>query len=324
MKLQPAYLLWLPVSLLISGCSDTDGPLSGADPLPIELSASGEGLTTTTKAADIIPFNTSIFATTKESDYSNLSATEGWQRDAAVDKSGTVTFDGLNITPAPNYPRYGAFIYLVAVAPKVKTTQLAGGKVSLTLPNDGQTDLMYAKQIQGNRWDGFRFSGNTVTAKNKPLDYAHLLTQLKFVAKKKTADGPEVKVKSITVNAPNAVSINLATGTATFSNNSDMTLTLQDGGKTITTNQAELGCLMLPPLTADASTNAAYKLTVDTSVGKFKDLPITFGSSSDNAFAKGYSHEITLNIDDRELEIFSVTVAEWTPVQQGDDMVLVD
>lgn len=316
MKLQPAYLLWLPVSLLISGCSDTDGPLSGADPLPIELSASGEGLAATTKAAkEIIPFNTTIFATTQESDYSNLSTTDGWKRDAAVNKSGTVTFDG--IEAAPNYPRYGGWIYLVAVAPKVTA---ADGKVSFTLPDNGQTDLMYAAQIQGNRWDGFRFSGNKVTANDKPLDYAHLLTQLKFVAKKKTAGGPEVKVKSITVNALKSVSIDLATGKATFSNNSDMTLTPTNAGTAITTSPTDLGCLLLPPLAADA----AYKLTVDTSVGKFEDLPITFGSSSGNPFTQGHSHEITLNIDDRELKILSVTVAEWTPVQQGDDLVLVE
>lgn len=323
MKLQPAYLLWLPVSLLISGCSDTDGPLSGADPLPIELSASGEGLAATTKAAkEIIPFNTTIFATTKESDYSNLSTTDGWQRDAAVNNSGTVTFDGQEA--APNYPRYGGWIYLVAVAPKV-TAQLADGKVSFTLPDDGQTDLMHAAQIQGNRWDGFRFSGNKVTANDKPLDYAHLLTQLKFVAKKKTAGGPEVKVKSITVNALKSVSIDLATGKATFSGtNSAMTLTPTDAGTAITTSPTDLGCLLLPPLAADAGTDAAYKLTVDTSVGKFEDLPITFGSSSGNPFTQGHSHEITLNIDDRELKILSVTVAEWTPVQQGDDLVLVE
>lgn len=322
MKLQPAYLLWLPVSLLISGCSDTDGPLSGADPLPIELSASGEGLAATTKAAkEIIPFNTTIFATTKESDYSNLSTTDGWQRDAAVNNSGTVTFDGQEA--APNYPRYGGWIYLVAVAPKV-TAQLADGKVSFTLPDDGQTDLMHAAQIQGNRWDGFRFSGNKVTANDKPLDYAHLLTQLKFVAKKKTAGGPEVKVKSITVNALKSVSIDLATGKATFSNNSDMTLTPTNAGTAITTSPTDLGCLLLPPLAAGAGADAAYKLTVDTSVGKFEDLPIKFEPSSGDAFAQGHSHEITLNIDDRELKILSVTVAEWTPVQQGDDLVLVE
>lgn len=318
MKLQPAYLLWLPVSLLISGCSDTDGPLSGADPLPIELSASGEGLAATTKAAkEIIPFNTSIFATTQESDYSNLSATDGWKRDAAVDKSGTVTFEGEEA--APNYPRYGGWIYLVAVSPKI-TAQLVDGKVSFTLPDDGQTDLMHAAQIQGNRWDGFRFSGNKVTANNKPLDYAHLLTQLKFVAKKQTAGGPEVKVKSITVNAPKSVSIDLATGKATFSKSSAMTLTPTEEGTAITTSPTDLGCLLLPPLAADA----AYKLTVDTSVGKFADLPITFEGNSGNPFTQGHSHEITLRIDDRELEILSVTVAEWTPVQQGDDLVLVE
>lgn len=55
----------------------------------------------------------------------------------------------------------------------------------------GQTDLMYASQIFGNRWDGSRFSNTDGTG--TPLTYKHLLTQLTFKAMKKVTGGLSVK-----------------------------------------------------------------------------------------------------------------------------------
>lgn len=107
----------------------------------------------------------------------------------------------------------------------------------------------------------------------------------------------------------------------------DLALTLAgDGTEIKSTSAIDLGVLLLPPSTSDN----AYKVTVDTSVGKFEDLTIDFsssgssngssgsGSASGDHFAKGHSYEVTLNISDKELEILSVTVAPWSSEDKGD------
>lgn len=318
MKLQSIYLLLVPALLSVSSCSDPEH--SGFEQVPIELRASGNG-EVITKAYQSIEqaFETTVFASKRNDTYTGIPTTEAdeWQKDATVEVGGSVS-----LSDKPSYPENGDWIYLVAVAPKTSTYNTSAGSVSYTLT--GQTDLMYAKQIRGNRWDGSRFS-NTDPSKDIPLEYAHLLTQLKFKAQK-TEKGLSVKVKKITVEGKKEVSVDLVSGETTFSgDDADLTLELKDGGTEITeTTATELdGCLLLPPLTS-----GAYKLTVETSIGTFENLDITFESvgsnpSGSNHFAAGHSYEITLNIGDRKLEILSITVAQWTTVKQEGDLELV-
>lgn len=81
------------------------------------------------------------------------------------------------------------------------------GTVSFVLT--GQTDLLYASQIQGNRWADGHFPS---------LVFDHQLTQLSFQAKKTLQNGVSVWVKSITVKeAKPLASLKLATGEVTFS-----------------------------------------------------------------------------------------------------------
>lgn len=321
MKLQSIYLLLVPALLSVSSCSDPEH--SGFEQVPIELRASGNGEVDTKADYQEITesFETTIFASKRDGIYTGIPSNadpDEWQKNATVNIGGSVSLPG-----NPSYPENGDWIYLVAVAPETSTYNSSNGSVSYKLT--GQTDLMYAKQIQGNRWDGSRFS-NTDHSKDIPLEYVHLLTQLKFKAQKITADGLPVKVKKITVKGKKDVSVDLASGKTTFSgDDADLTLELKDGGTEITeTTATELdGCLLLPPLTS-----GAYKLTVETSIGTFEDLDITFESvggdtSGSNHFAAGHSYEITLNIGDRELEILSITVAQWTTVKQEGDLELV-
>ena len=90
-------------------------------------------------------------------------------------------------------------MYLVGVSPVAgdNSYDATEGTVSYTL--DGHMDLMYAGPLAGNKWDGNRFTGNTVAGveANRSLNYAHLLTQLVFKAKKHDAGGLEVKVNKI-------------------------------------------------------------------------------------------------------------------------------
>lgn len=321
MKLQSIYLLLVPALLSVSSCSDPEH--SGFEQVPIELRASGNGEVDTKADYQEItePFETTIFASKRNGIYTGIPSNADpneWQKDTTVKKDGSVS-----LPDNPTYPENGDWIYLVAVAPKTSTYDSSAGSVSYTLT--GQTDLMYAKQIQGNRWDGSRFS-NTDNTKDIPLEYAHLLTQLKFKAQKVASGGLAVKVKSITIKGQETVKVDLASGKATFSGSAvDLKLTPTNGETEIETapSATDLGCLLLPPLS-----EGAYQLTVETSIGTFEDLGITFESvgnnpSGSNHFAAGHSYEITLNIGDRELEILSITVAQWTTVKQEGDLELV-
>ena len=116
---------------------------------------------------------------------------------------------------APIYPRWGAWLYLVSYAPYAEPDKAASGSgtgtyagtVSFVLT--GQTDLLYASQIQGNRWADGHFPS---------LVFDHQLTQLSFQAKKTLQNGVSVWVKSITVKeAKPLASLKLATGEVTFS-----------------------------------------------------------------------------------------------------------
>lgn len=328
-KRQNIYLLLATALLSVSGCSSPEE--SGLESVPIELRASeaGEVETKTDENGIDKEFATRIFASKRDGDYTKLTTTvvdDEWYADTKVTTNGSIALSG-----NPVYPQYGDWLYLVAVAPKPTSYTDADAGVGYTL--DGQTDILYAKQIQGNRWDGSRFSNNTDNTVT-PLVYTHQLTQLKFKAKKAADKGLTVKVKSITVKAvTSAMTLTLKDGNATFSGSTDLVLTLAGDGTEIKSATAiDLGVLLLPPSTSDK----AYKVTVDTSVGKFEDLSIDFSSSSNSSsssgsngssgsgsasgdhFAKGHSYEVTLNISDKELEILSVTVAPWSTEDKGD------
>lgn len=325
-KRQNIYLLLATALLSVSGCSSPEE--SGLESVPIELRASGEGEVETKTDENGIDkeFATRIFASKRDGDYTKLTTTvvdDEWYADTKVTTNGSIALSG-----NPVYPQYGDWLYLVAVAPKPTSYTDADAGVGYTL--DGQTDILYAKQIQGNRWDGSRFSKNTDNTV-RPLEYTHQLTQLKFKAKKAADKGLTVKVKSITVKAvTSAMTLTLKDGNAAFTESTDLALTLAGDGTEIKSATAiDLGVLLLPPSTSDK----AYKVTVDTSVGKFEDLSIDFsssngsgssngssgsGSASGDYFAKGHSYEVTLNISDKELEILSVTVAPWSSEDKGD------
>ena len=178
MKRQRIYLLLFPALLLVSGCSDSD--CSEPEQVPIELHAQGNA-TVETKADQTITeaFATTVFASMRSGDYTGLTSpanAKEWKIDTEVQTNGTVP-----LSNNPTYPENGDWLYLIAVAPKASSYSEDEGKVTYTLA--GQTDLMYASQISGNRWDGSRFSNNTDKTVT-PLEYTHQLTQLKFKAKK--------------------------------------------------------------------------------------------------------------------------------------------
>ncbi|MCD7849206.1 MAG: fimbrillin family protein [Parabacteroides sp.] len=251
--------LLLPLTLFSAiGCSDNIQS-GDKDMETIQLYVAGSGLSAATKAA-IVPFGTTIFASTQSGVYTSLSATDEWMKDAAVAEDGSVSFkDNSN----PSYPETGGWIYLIAVAPAVQTSagNTGNGTVTYTL-GDTPQDLLYAKEIRGSRWDGQRFSGNTVHADDKPLAYEHLLTQLQFKARKVTAGGLDVTVTKITVqDVQTSVTLTLSDGTTTFSGQSPVSLALESNNTVSgsSTDAIDLGNILLPPPCRQGHTRSLSK-----------------------------------------------------------------
>lgn len=321
MKRNITSLLLLPALLSVAGCSDKIAP-DGRVTESIQLYAAGDGLSAASKAADaakIEPFGTTIFASTQSGIYTVLDAPYEWTKAANVVANGSVSFTD---EPKPSYPETGGWIYLVAVAPTAGNNAIDtdNGTVTYTL-NDTPQDLLYAAEIRGSRWDNQRFSDNSDATKDQPLVYNHLLAQLKFEARKADAAGLAVQITKITVNnVQTKATVKLADGTTTFekapSGATSLNLTPANGGVEVnSTSPVEVGNLFAPPLQ-----NGTYTITVETSVGTFKDVPITFAGNNDGSLVlkAGVSNMVTLTISDTSLGITSVKVAEWATVDKGE------
>lgn len=309
---------------LLASCSQ-DGNLPPVDSVPLELHAVGDALVHASTRADALPekaFDATVVRTTRQGGYSDFAGKYEGQRDVAVGTDGSVSWKSQSGDETPEYPETGDWLYLVGVSPVATPS---GGNASYTLT--GSEDLLYAGEIRGNRWDGDRFSANTNSAHNKPLEFTHLLTRLQFKARKRQAGGMPVTITAIKVNeALPEVSVPLATGEPSFSGTAGITLHPgNDGtGKEVPASGSTvaLGDLLLPPLSEG---DGSYTLDVETSIGVFTSIPIVF---SDNVapgekLQPGMSHEITFYLSDASLGILSVTATPWEWVNVDDDIVLV-
>lgn len=315
----------LSVFLCFLAACSSDVSLFVEEAVPVDLCAGGDALIqTSVTRADNLPekaFDAIVMLTTSKGDYSGLTAKYEGSHAVTVGTDGSVSWK-LQSGIQPVYPETGSWLYAVSVSPAAVPDD--SGNVSYTLT--GKEDLLYAPEIRGNKWEGDRFSGNGNPGRDKPLEFAHLLTRLQFKARKKETDGQVVTITSVRVNeALSRVTLPLATGIPSFEGspglsllpgNSGAGMDVPDNGTKVT-----LGYLLLPPLQAGAT----YTLTVQTSAGTFSSIPIVFADgSSAMKFQAGVSHEITLSISDATLSILSVTATPWESVQVDDDLELKD
>lgn len=320
---------------LLSGCTDNDDSAAAEEIVPVRLFARGgalEGVSEgspqggVTRTEPGVAFTASVAFSSERGEYTSLDGPyEGiWTADVAAPASGS-TEGGViwrtegGVTAAPVYPRYGDYLYLVAYAPAQSSP--TDGTVAYTLT--GQEDLLYVKELQGNKRDGNRFSGNTQPASDKPLVFNHLLTRLSFKARKKQADGLTVKITKVTVNgAQTQATVPLAKGEPVFATPADgstgLSLIPAGGGVDVAgTSDVEVGNLMLPPVTKPED----YTLTIETSVGNYNNVRIDYGDANASQLLRpGVSHEVVLSVGDHELSVLSVTVEPWKSVQVDGDL----
>lgn len=294
----------------VSGCTAAGDSLLTEERVPVQLCAR-DGALSRDAAAGNLPeqeFEATVALSTVKGDYASLSEAYEGTWDAIVRTNGTMEWKAA-AGAEPVYPPSGDWLYLTAFAPAAVPVS---GVASFVLT--GQTDLLYAAELRGNKWEGERFAGNRLKA-DRPLEFSHLLTQLCFKACKGLTDGVAVSIRRITVNgALPCADLTLATGVPVFSATEEhpagLSLSLAGPGTEVTgTVPVEIGTIQVPPLQAGGT----YTLTVETSIGTFSDLTVNY-ATGENLLQAGMSHTVTLTIGDHELGITSVTVQPWTTV----------
>ena len=310
---------------IATGCTDSDSgevPLT-EEAIPVQLFARGGALegsaaVTVTRTEPEEAFKASVAFASESGQYASLTGEKEGIWTADVDKSGGMTWNTEGGKAAPVYPPYGDYLYLVAWAPMTAPTDGAA-----TYALTGQQDLLYVSELRGCKWDGERFYGNTLSEKNKPLTFNHLLTRIRFKACKKKSEGLPVTIRKVTVNeAKTQAIIPLATGEPSFNTPSSGTAGLsltpaESSNEVASTTPVELGNLMLPPL--DGNAGAEYTLTVETSTGTYNNVRITYSDAQSSEILKaGMSHVVTLALSDYALSITSITVEPWELVDAGD------
>ncbi|WP_455637426.1 fimbrillin family protein [Parabacteroides sp.] len=253
----------------------------------------------------------------KENDYTSIA----WKREVTVATDGTVVYPDAT----PLYPHYGAFVYLTGLHPiPANAGRIVKGLVTWTL--DGTTDLMYAPQLAGNRWDGFRIHGNTDPKLDKTLEFNHQLTQLRFCAVRKanTVESNEFRVTRITLKAVPAKASFTVAGVAEkdlavdFTEPGDLAAVLYmdkaNPSKTVlvTSTDADnpdaVGYVLLPAA-------AKYTADIETTLGTFLSREV---KSADGPFTKGYANQITLHLSEDGLSITGVQLEDWTDEDGGE------
>lgn len=309
-----ALLSLLPLlGVWAAGCTDAGDSSLPEERVPVRLCARDGVLSRAALAANLPgqEFEATVALSTAQGDYTSLSGEYEGTWGATVKTDGTMTWKVAGTEAEPIYPRSGDWLYLTAFAPAA-TPQ--NGVASLVLT--GHTDLLYASELRGNKWEGERFTGNKL-AVDRPLEFNHLLTQLCFKACKSLESGVAVRIKRITVNeALPCADLTLATGVPVFSATADQPAGLSldfsgEGTEVSGTTPTAIGNMQVPPLSS-----GTYTLTVETSIGTFSGLTVNY-AAGENLLQAGMSHTVTLTIGEHELGITSVTVQPWATVTVG-------
>lgn len=301
---------------LLTGCvaadpEHADGPASEED-VPVVLHA---GRQTKAVIGEREAFDPLLLCTAVSGDYTAME----WQKKASVATDGTVTYTG----ETPAYPHLGDYIYVTGLHPS--DGSVADGKITCLL--DGQTDLMYASELAGNRWDGFRIYGNSDPSKNKTLEFRHLLSQLQFAAIRTASEligKKEFRILSIRIkDVPGQAVVRLGT----VENEDDRTSWSQPAilqpvlykdpsdtakNKLITSSDPEhpdkTGWVLLPPGTF-------YLADIETTVGNFSDIKIR---PDEGPFTRGLAHEVVFVLNDKGLSVIGVRQEDWTDAEGGE------
>lgn len=310
-------LLLFALTGLSTGCVENiPGPEDepGQDiPVPVTLHA-GSRTKAVVDAGDA--FDPLLVCSSTSGEYTTLL----WQKNVSVATDGTVTYTDGEI---PVYPHLGDYIYVTGLHPQGAT--ISEGNAVYRL--DGQTDLMIAPEQAGNRWDGFRLHGNSDPAKNKPLEFNHLLTLLRLTAVR-TASGDlsgrkEFRIQAVRLKeVPQTATVRIGhvgegeepvawsapdlLSAALYKDKADpdkyVLITSSDPE-----NPNEVGYVLLPPA-------ESYLADIETTIGIFRDIRIR---PDEGVFTRGLAHQVVMVLNDKGLSIQGVRLEDWLLTEGG-------
>ena len=211
---------------------------------------------------------------------------------STVSADGTITFNPVlyyNQDPTK-------YTYFIGMYPKSAGT-ITDNKLEFT-PTEvekGQTDIMYAQKISGNK--------NTTT--NLKIQFTHALSQLKFkFTKGSSFESTSATVTSITIKGTNIpTEINLSTGAMTYSLDTKNIKLEFTTDNTIGGSTAPKNVIMINP----SSSNIKADITIQNGekVLTFTDIDITVTPQA------GESHEIELTFEQQAVS-GQASITEWT------------
>lgn len=303
-------LLYLGLAGGMIGCAECDLSPDSGEPerVPITLQAGNRTKAVVNPGSVFEPL---LLCSNTEKDYQKLR----WQNNASVDKDGIVSYDGYAAGEGPTYPYEDNFpfdVYVSGVHPQTADLTTAPNFAIYVI--DGEQDIMYAPEVFGNYADGHKLSGNTDPAKDKPLVFTHLLTQLQFKAcRTGDAGAKEFKITRITLQAvPVSVTISLVDGNMEVAGTTKPLNAPVNSVAITSTDEEEpttVGYALVPAA-------AGYVAEVETTLGTFPDVQIR--PTSGSPLEAGMAHAITLKLNDKGLIVSRVTAASWTDVEGGE------
>lgn len=310
-------ILLFALAGLSAGCTENaPGPKEepGQDtPVPVTLHA-GNGTKAVVDAGDA--FDPLLVCSSTSGEYSSLL----WQKNISVAASGAVTYTEGDI---PVYPHLGDYIYVTGLHPQ--GAAISEGNAVYRL--DGRTDLMMASEQAGNRWDGFRLHDNSDPAKNKPLEFNHLLTLLHLTAIR-TASGDlagrkEFRIQSVRLKeVPQTATVRIGRvpeGEEQVAWSTPVVLSAglykdkadPDKYVLITSSDPEkpdeVGHVLLPPA-------ESFLADIETTIGTFRDIRIR---PDEGVFTCGLAHRVVMVLNDKGLSIQGVRLEDWLLTEGG-------
>lgn len=297
-----------------AGCvENTPGPEEepGQDtPVPVTLHA-GSRTKAVVDAGDT--FDPLLVCSSTGGEYTSLL----WQKKVSVVTDGAVTYT----EEIPVYPPLGDYIYVTGLHPQ--DAVISEGNAVYRL--DGRMDLMLASEQAGNRWDGFRLHGNSDPAKNKPLEFDHLLTLLRLTAIRTAGGGltgqKEFRIQAVRLKeVPQTATVRigrvgegeeqviwsapalLSAGLYKDKNDKYILITSSDAE-----NPDEVGYVLLPPA-------EFYLADIETTIGTFYDIRIR---PDEGVFTRGLAHRVVMVFNDKGLSIQGVRLEDWLLTEGG-------
>lgn len=209
-----------------------------------------------------------------------------------IETTQAITIDG---GQPQYYPIDGTNTNILGFYPAA--TSIATGKASFTI--NGSQDVIYAGPVTGSK---------STTIGN--LQFAHKLTQFKFVAKRDNSGSSDISNVVVSVkNANSTFDMDLATGTLSNWGTPITTLKAIDGGTATVAGSSESQGIMLEP--------ELGSITLSVSATGFPAQDVTINGTDGDKFETGKAYTLTLTFKAKTVD-GKASISQWKEGTDGE------